>query len=342
MSLHTNSRHEYYTELTNSLPPPVSDGLEHRERRLGTAIDAFNALRPGDAYEGRLAVQIVLCGAHAAQTLREASGYWDDYPKRTRCRAQANSLMREERAAQRMLVQAQKVRLAIQAVAGPLVDCPLVDGALVVRNMPPRPDVAYAPLPSAGPPPQVQAVAAAAAHVRAAEAMPQAQAAEVAPKVQFAETAAHARAAEAVPTVQAAEAMPQVQAVEAAVQVQAAETASKVQAAVAAAPQPAPAPSPVTPLRPDVAPAAPSPVQAASVPLPSPEAIAQAEAFAQEEVVAAAQIRHDHGVTERTRAYFHEVTLPTDPAVIDALVRGASEQLILLDEVGGEQIDEAA
>ncbi len=55
-----------------------------------------------------------------------------------------------------------------------------------------------------------------------------------------------------------------------------------------------------------------------------------------EHSVAAAQIRHDRGVTPQNKAYFHEVTFPTDPAVIDALVRGTSDLLTLLDEIGGE------
>ena len=57
---------------------------------------------------------------------------------------------------------------------------------------------------------------------------------------------------------------------------------------------------------------------------------------------AAAQIRHDRGVTPRNKAFFRHLTLPTDPAVIDALVRGTSDLLTLLDEVGGETLDEAA
>ena len=57
---------------------------------------------------------------------------------------------------------------------------------------------------------------------------------------------------------------------------------------------------------------------------------------------AAAQIRHDGGVTPQNKAYFHEVTFPTDPAVIDALVRGTSELLTMLDDLGGEDMDEAA
>ncbi len=114
-----------------------------------------------------------------------------------------------------------------------------------------------------------------------------------------------------------------------------------VQATAAASP-PAPVPPADAPLRPAVIQAALPQVQAASAPPPSPEAIEQAEAFAQEDMVAAAQIRHDRGVTSRAKAYFRHLTLPADPAVIDALVRGTSGRLTLLDDIGGEQLDAAA
>ncbi|HWE93939.1 MAG TPA: hypothetical protein VG269_08255, partial [Tepidisphaeraceae bacterium] len=71
-ALSATARHEYYAELGNALPPPLKHTRENHERRLKTAIEAFEALRPGDAYEARLAVQIVLTGAHAAESLREA------------------------------------------------------------------------------------------------------------------------------------------------------------------------------------------------------------------------------------------------------------------------------
>jgi len=58
--------------------------------------------------------------------------------------------------------------------------------------------------------------------------------------------------------------------------------------------------------------------------------------------VAAAQIRHDGGVTSQNKAYLRHLTLPTDPALIDALVRGTSVRLKVLDEVGGETLDQAA
>jgi hypothetical protein len=253
-ALSTVARREYYTELGNSLPPPVIDKPEYRERRLITAIEAFEALRPGDAYEARQAAQIVLCGAHAADSLREAGVHREDFAKQTHCRAQAASMMREERATRRMLAQEQKVRLAAEAVANS-----------------PRAQPASAAAPQAEP--------------------------QAAP-----------------PPVQAAAAAPHL--------------------APVAAPVPAGAPP-----RPAAARSTSPPAQAAP---PSPEAIAKAEAFAGENIVAAAQIRHDRGVTPQGEAHFRRVTLPTDPEVIDALVHGTSDLLTLLDEVGGKDLDEAA
>ena len=63
-ALSTAARDEYYAELANSLPTPVIHTRENCDRRLATAVEAFEALRPADAYEARLAVRIVLCGAH--------------------------------------------------------------------------------------------------------------------------------------------------------------------------------------------------------------------------------------------------------------------------------------
>jgi hypothetical protein len=59
-------------------------------------------------------------------------------------------------------------------------------------------------------------------------------------------------------------------------------------------------------------------------------------------MMAAAQIRHDRGVTERNKTYLRHLTLPTDPAMIDGLVRGTSEVLTVLDGVGGEDLGKVA
>ncbi len=233
--LSTPATLEYYDELARSLPAPIPENPELRHRRLSTAIETFQALRPGDAYEGRLAVRIVLCGAFAVECLYEASIYREDFSKRSRCRSQANSFQREERAAMHILVREQKERLKMEGVAG---------------SAQPRPAMTAGPAPSA----ELQA----------------------------------------------------------------------------------------TPPRPTAAQAAPQPEAAGSARPPSPEAIVQAEDFAVEECVAAAQIRRDGGVTPDSKAHFHAVTFPADPAVIDALVRGTSDLLASLDEIGGETLAKAA
>ena len=288
------AKHEYYIEFASALPSPVLRDLPIRQRRIATAAETFEALRPGDAFEGRLAVQIVLTGAHAVECLREADAFGDDFAKRSRCRAQAASFMREERAAKRMLAQEQKVRLAVEAVAGSAPAQPAAasasadHGALqeavtqvqaVAAPAPPAPVRAVAPVrPAAAQAARPEAVRSEA--VRSPEAMrPEAVRSEAAPPP----------SAEAVAK---AEAVP--------------------------------------------------PAQAGPVPPPSPEAVAKAEAFAAEDIVAAAQIRHDGGVTSQNKAYLRHLTLPTDPALIDALVRGTSVRLKVLDEVGGETLDQAA
>jgi hypothetical protein len=275
--LSTPAQLEYYAELGDSLPPPADPAPEHRQRRLTTAVETFKALRPGDAYEARLAVRIVACGAHAIDALREAGVHHGDFSKVTRCRAQAAHMMRQENTAMRRLEQRQKVRLAMEAVA---------------RNAPELPAPASAPPPEAEPqalPPQAESKAV------AQEAEPQA-----APK--------------------------------------------PVQAAAPPS-QPAPATTPMAALAPPVSPRRPAgakPAADKSAPPPTPEAISKAEAYALEEPLAAAQIRHDCGVTSQNTAFFRHLTLPADPALIDALVRGTSAVLSKLDALGGEDLDTAA
>ena len=154
--LSATARHEYYLELGKSLPPTPAHNREDHERRMTTAVEAFNALNPADAYEGRLAVQAVLCGAHAADSLREAGLHQDNFAKMTRCRAQAAGMMRETRSARRMLAQEQKLRLAVASVAG---SAPVQPAAASASTRPAEPQ-AVPPLPTraAATPPQSAAV----------------------------------------------------------------------------------------------------------------------------------------------------------------------------------------
>jgi hypothetical protein len=304
-SLSALARAEYYAELGNSLPPPVPDQPEFRHRRRATAVEAFDALRPGDAFEALLAVQIVLAGAHAADSLREAGLYREDFVKLRRCRAQAASLMREARAAKRMLVQEQKVRVGTSGVADAAKGRTATATALPPQAEPPG---ASPPVPAAPAARRVQ-IAAVAALPATTAALPPAAPAALPP----AATAARAAAA----------------------------TAARAPAAAATLP-PAPMPSAVAPPCPAATDAAPPPEQVAAAQRPSPEAIAKAEAFVEHQMVAVAQIRHDRGVTPLNKAYFPHLTLPTDPAVVDALVRGTGDIMTLLDQIGGRNLEAVA
>jgi hypothetical protein len=239
-SLSRTALNEYYVQIGNALPPPINPTPELRQRRLTTAVETFHALRPANANEALLAVKIVLCSAHAIDALREAGVYRDDFPKMSRCRAQAASMMRGEQSARRTLAQEQKMRLAVEAVAGSVPVQPAI----------PLPHDELQPVPR---------------------------------PVQATQPRRH--------------------------------TATKP---------------------------APQPAGGESAPSPTAEALAKAEAYAAENGVAAAQIRHDRGVTPQNTAYFHHLTLPTDPELIDALVRGTSDLLAWLDEIGGEDLENAA
>jgi hypothetical protein len=205
-----------------------------------------------------LAVEIVICGAHALECLREAAQSPNDFNKTVFCRDQAARMMREARAAKRVLAQEQKQRLGIEAVAAT--------------------HLAY---PAASVPPQ-HAAAQAASPYPAASAEPT-----------------------QVPT-------PDHQAV------------------------------PPLHLVPATANAASQPGPADTAPQPSTEAIAQAEAFTLDNLIAAAQIREDGGVTPQNQILFRGVTLPTDRAVMDALVRGSSPILDALTGLNQELLDVAA
>ncbi len=102
-----------------------------------------------------------------------------------------------------------------------------------------------------------------------------------------------------------------------------------------------PLPPEVTQIRPVAAPPAVPVVEAGSAAPLSPEAIEKAEEFAADNLEVALRIRSDRGVTAQAKALFRSVRMPTDPAVIDALVRGTTPLLNLLDDFGGEELDAA-
>jgi len=250
-SLSEAARLEYYLQIRGSLPEPLEPTEAHRESRLATAVEAFMALRPGNAYEALLAMQIVVCGAHAISSLRDASLNHADFNKAAIARNQAASMLREARAARRILAQEQKQRRAIEAVAATQLAATYVGSQRVAaQRVAPQP----APQPIAQP----------------------------------------------------------------------------------AAPSASAEPQATPPLH--RVPAASNPAQ----PAPTPEAIAQAEAFTLDNVLAAAQIREDGGVTPQNKPLFRGVALPTDPAVMEALIRGSSPILDALNGLNQDLLNDAA
>jgi hypothetical protein len=103
--------HEIFATLTASLPPPPDgDTPDNRARRDEAAMEAVAALHPADAFEARLAAQIVLADALMADSASLAVQHRTDFPTTTRHRAQANSFMREVRASLRELRRMQAER----------------------------------------------------------------------------------------------------------------------------------------------------------------------------------------------------------------------------------------
>jgi len=147
-TLSDTARREYHAEIADALPPPACDTPAARQARLQTAVETFAALDPADAFQARLVVQIVLCGAHAADSLRLARLHADDAAKVTRCRAQASSLMREFKAAKRILDQDRKAHPAATAAAA--------EGGRTQPLPRPAPQSGPQPAPQSGPQPAPQ------------------------------------------------------------------------------------------------------------------------------------------------------------------------------------------
>jgi hypothetical protein len=94
---------ETYAALCDFLPPPVDGNQEARAARLDAGMEAVAALHPSDAFEARLAAQIVGAQGHARECLREASFYRNDFAASQKCRNQAALMMRHVESGVRML-----------------------------------------------------------------------------------------------------------------------------------------------------------------------------------------------------------------------------------------------
>jgi hypothetical protein len=106
---------EAYARLCGALPPPAIDTPEARAERESDAMAAVVVLRPGDAFEARLAVQIVAADAHVVDCLRLAAKYFNSLTDGARCRAQAGLMMRQMQAALRTLQKMQATRTKAEA-----------------------------------------------------------------------------------------------------------------------------------------------------------------------------------------------------------------------------------
>ena len=101
---------ETYASLCGSLPPPVPDTPESRAARDDGAMQAVAVLRPANAFEARLAVDVIAADAHAKDSLRLAAKYHADLSAMVKCRAQFALMMRQMHSALRTLQRMQAAR----------------------------------------------------------------------------------------------------------------------------------------------------------------------------------------------------------------------------------------
>ena len=100
--------------LRGALPPPLTDDPANLARRDRAAMAAVAALLPTNGVEGRLAAQFVAADAWAMDCLRLAGERARELGVAGKCRAQAMSLMREGKAALRVLLRLQAIRQKIE------------------------------------------------------------------------------------------------------------------------------------------------------------------------------------------------------------------------------------
>ena len=103
------ARHTIFL-LLESLPPPLSDIPEERAARDEAAIASLAVLKPGDAFEARLAARAVAADARATECLRLASAPKMPLDRVDQCVRQANAMMRASAAALRSLQAMQAAR----------------------------------------------------------------------------------------------------------------------------------------------------------------------------------------------------------------------------------------
>jgi hypothetical protein len=151
-NLRASVARETYASLCAILPPPVIDTAEARASRDDAAMQAVAVLRPADAFEARLAVDVVAADAHAKDCLRLASQFFNDFTAALRCRAQFALMMRQMQSALRTLQRMQAARQKDHAAPAPSEDqrtqpkSPRLDESQAMRD-PAVPDPAPQPDP---------------------------------------------------------------------------------------------------------------------------------------------------------------------------------------------------
>jgi hypothetical protein len=132
---------QVFATLCALLPPPVIDTPEERAERDAAAIAAVAVLCPADAFEARLATQVIAADAHAMDCLRLAVQP-DRQPEDVhRCRAQAALMMRQMQGVLRTLHRMQAARESAAAATCSAAQA-LGESRPVPVETPPQADIA--------------------------------------------------------------------------------------------------------------------------------------------------------------------------------------------------------
>ena len=112
---------EVFATLCGSLPPALTETPEARASRDDVAIASVAALHPTNAFEAKLAADIVLAEAHYAASLRQAGEHRGDLAATSRCRTLAMGMLRQMRGLlrdyQRMQAERDKALAAMHPAA---------------------------------------------------------------------------------------------------------------------------------------------------------------------------------------------------------------------------------
>jgi len=106
-------------QLRESLPSPSNDTPEERNERDDAAMHAVVALEPADAFEIRLAVEIVVSDAHALVCFGRAEQPGIDPDEKRRTETRASSLQNHVRAAMLILERRHRKREKDEAAMNP-------------------------------------------------------------------------------------------------------------------------------------------------------------------------------------------------------------------------------